>query len=281
MDADAPVNWTNPGVPEYVSNAETAVLVVYGFLTYTLVGALNGPSLWFEFATLNFTVFVLFPVKFVWIVPVTVSPTWNTPDFIDISISLGKQYLVTLIPSKNANNFDCGLKPLPSKVMFLDLIIVIASLLIVLSPRDSWSNVSVINSLVPCLVEVPISVLVIVPSSRVSRKRARLPLLLPMTVLFLVWIWEVCSTPVQTVCQPPQTVSVKPVWGSNPLSSASATTLEKFPSVGIIFGSNLTVSTQVSDAGVKSNDPVQKLSINGVTLSDLVPNGWLKYTVSS
>ena len=63
MDADAPVNWTNPGVPEYVSNAETAVLVVYGFLTYTLVGALNGPSLWFEFATLNFTVFVLFPVK--------------------------------------------------------------------------------------------------------------------------------------------------------------------------------------------------------------------------
>ena len=30
-DALAPVNWTNPGVPEYVSNAVTAVLVVYGF----------------------------------------------------------------------------------------------------------------------------------------------------------------------------------------------------------------------------------------------------------
>ena len=38
----------------------------------------------------------------------------------------------------------------------------------------------------------------------------------------------------------------------------------------MIFASNLTVSTQVSDAGVNSKTPCQKLIRKGVTLSDLV-----------
>ena len=61
-------------------------------------------------------------IKIVFIVPITVSPTW-TPDIISISISFGTQYLVTLTPSKNANNLACGKNPLPSKATFLDLIV--------------------------------------------------------------------------------------------------------------------------------------------------------------
>ena len=72
----------------------------------------------------------------VFIVPVTVSPTWKDPDFIVISNNLGIQYFVTLTPSKNAYTLDCGLNPLPSKATFLDLIVGTTSVLIVLSPRD-------------------------------------------------------------------------------------------------------------------------------------------------
>ena len=75
-------------------------------------------------------------LKSVFIVPVTVSPTWKAPDIISISISFGTQYLVTLTPSKNANNLACGKNPLPSKATFLDLIVGTIAVLIVLSPRD-------------------------------------------------------------------------------------------------------------------------------------------------
>ena len=75
-------------------------------------------------------------LKSVFIVPVTVSPTWKAPDCISISISFGTQYLVTFTPSKNANIFAYGKNPFPSKAMFLDLIVGIIAVLIVLSPRD-------------------------------------------------------------------------------------------------------------------------------------------------
>ena len=200
------------------------MLVVYGFFAYTLVGALYGPSLWLEFATLN-VIFAGSDAIF-WFdvtVPVTVSPTWKTPDFIVISNNLGVQYFVTLIPSKKAYNLDCGLNPLPSNVIFLDLIIGIVSLLTVLSPTDSWSKVSVINCLVPDLVEVPVWKVLVIVSWNVS-VISWLPCVL---VCLLVWLWGTCSDPVHTVCQPPHKISVKPVCGSRPwFFSASAMVVE-------------------------------------------------------
>lgn len=49
----------------------------------------------------------------------------------------------------------------------------------------------------------------------------------------------------------------------------------------MIFASNLTVSTQVSVAGVSSKDPCQKLIKKGVTLSDLVAKDCLAYSTSA
>ena len=76
---------------------------------------------------------------------------------------------------------------------------------------------------------------------------------------------------------------VNPVCGSKPPNdlSASATVEAKLPSLSIILASNLTVSTQVSDAGLNSRDASQKLRIKGVTLSVLVPKDCVRYGVSS
>ena len=81
--------------------------------------------------------------------------------------------------------------------------------------------------------------------------------------------------PVQLVCQPPQIIGVNPVCGSKPpnLLSAVLVTSSKLPSVSKTLSSSLTVLTQVSLEGVNLTNPCQKLSRNGVTLSDLVPKG--------
>ena len=49
----------------------------------------------------------------------------------------------------------------------------------------------------------------------------------------------------------------------------------------MIFASILAVSTQVSDAGVSSKVPCQKLIKNGVTLSDLVAKLCLNHSRSA
>ena len=209
-----------------------------------------------------------------------------------ISNNFGTQYLVTLTPSKNANNLDCGKNPFPSKATFLDLIVGIISVLIVLSPRDVWSNCSVINCLEPSLDSIPVLnvsvnvswkvVVVVVSISFHSFPEFFLVVLLPVTSFLFVTVLSF-FVPVQEVCQPPQTIGVNPVCGSKPpyLLSAVVITSAKLPSVSKTLASSLTVLTQVSVSGVNFTNPCQKLRRNGVTLSDLVPQGWLRYSASS
>ena len=65
-------------------------------------------------------------------------------------------------------------------------------------------------------------------------------------------------------------------------SDATVATLTASGSkAGSTINSSLTVSTQVSLEGVNLTNPSQKLSRNGVTLSDLVPKGWFRYCISS
>ena len=92
-------------------------------------------------------------------------------------------------------------------------------------------------------------------------------------ISFLFLTFTSFLVPVQLVCQPPQIMGVNPVCGSKPpyLLSAVLVTSSKLPSVSKTFGSSLTVFTQVSLEGVNFTNPSQKLSRNGVTLSDLVP----------
>ena len=85
--------------------------------------------------------------------PITVSPTWNTPDAILISNNLGKTYLLTSLPSKNAYNLFLGLNLLPSTVRFLDLIAGASSLLISLVPWEVLFISSTTRVLTPLLVE--------------------------------------------------------------------------------------------------------------------------------
>ena len=101
-----------------------------------------------------------------------------------------------------------------------------------------------------------------------------LVVLLPVTSFLCVTLLSFL-VPVQLVCQPPQTIGVNPVCGSKPpyLLSAVLITSSKLPSVSKTLDSSLTVLTQVSLSGVNLINPCQKLSRNGVTLSDLVPNG--------
>ena len=148
------------------------------------------------------------------------------------------------------------------------------------SPCEVISNCSVINCLCPVLVSVP-SLNVSLKVSSIVNIFHTLLTICSLSVLLSVLKFTV--SPVQTVSQPSQTALVNPVWGSKDPKdlSASAIVSAKLPSLWIILASNLTVSTHVSDAGLKSRDACQKLSIKGVTLSDLVPNGWLKYEVSS
>ena len=70
---------------------------------YTKVGSLYAPNLWFGCASLNLISAALpvDPVCQSADKPVTVSPTSNTPWFIDTSMSFGVTYLLTSWPSKN------------------------------------------------------------------------------------------------------------------------------------------------------------------------------------
>ena len=76
------------------------------------VGALYGPSIWLDAATLNLilgTAKLLIcgahPINLV--VPITVSPTWNTPEDIEISINLGTQYFVILFIAGQSAALSC------------------------------------------------------------------------------------------------------------------------------------------------------------------------------
>ena len=139
-----------------------------------------------------------------------------------------------------------------------------------------------INCLEPSLDSVPVlnvSVnvswkVVVVVFSISFQLLPRVDLLVFLPVISLLFLTLLSFlVPVQLVCQPPQTKGVNPVCGSKPpnLLSAVLVTSSKFPSVSKTFASSLTVLTQVSLEGVNLTNPSQKLSRNGVTLSDLVP----------
>ena len=246
-----------------------------------------GPPLWFGWATLK-TISALLP-GVDWlprptppIVPTTVSPTWNTPDDISISSSFGTQYLLTSCPSKNGYNLVNGLTLLETNWIFLDLKKVIKSLLTVLSPIDSLSNCSTIAVLVPvlfidsdCQVSLSISVTVVLLCV------IFLPCLWLWTLLDLVIVRSLVKVPPQLVCHAFHIVPANPFWSTPIFCWASARTEAKLPSLLITLASSLTVSTQLSLAGVNSTVPSQKLTINGVTLSLLVPKDCFTYSTSA
>ena len=252
------------------------------------VGALYGPPLCWGSATLKIISALVpgidwLPRPVPPIVPTTFSPTWKTPDVISISINFGTQYLVTSLPSKNAYIWVSGLILLATNCIFLDLMKRIISLLIVLSPKDSWSNCSTTAVLVPVLFSVP-DLTVSLTVCLVSVKTL-VPLWPPLWVwtqtLVLVSLLCLVDSPPQLVCHAFHTVPANPFCGSTPsLAEASARIAEKLPSLSIILASRRTVSTQLSVAGVNSTVPSQKLIINGVTLSLLVPKACFKYSIS-
>ena len=133
--------------------------------------------------------------------------------------------------SKNECNLVNGLNPLPSTATFLERIIGEASSLRVLSPKEKLSHDSVISCLLPDLQSNPVlkvstivsRKVVVVLTSKVSLQP--LPpsvnppvLLVSERSLVLVSV----SVPVQTVSQPFHRISVRPVCGSNPPNSLSA-----------------------------------------------------------
>ena len=88
-------------------------------------------------------------------------------------------------------------------------------------------------------------------------------------------------TPAQISSQEFHTTEPNPLWGSPPnISVKSWTDWVKFPSTFIIFAWSLSVSTQLSDAGVRSIVPPQNDIIKGVTLSVLVALVCFKYSTS-
>ena len=159
----------------------------------------------------------------------------------------------------------------------------IRSLLIVLSPCDSlWLKSSMIRLWVPVLLLLTLcststalwltlSLTLKSPSVLVRCTCLRAPVTLPVITLL----------PVQKSDQDPHIWAPNPVWASNPsLAARFATVDAKSPSLLITRASILTVSTQVSDSGVKSIIPFQYATINGVTDSVLDPNGCLEYSCS-
>ena len=142
------------------------------------------------------------------------------------------------------------------------------SLLITLSPWEVLSNCSSINSWVPCLVDVPVSKVSIQVSWKVVVSISWVNVVvLPdcdvfavtLVISVLVSDLSTISTPVHCVSHDCHRTGVRPVWGSNPpnIPDAIAIVSAKLPSCSIIFASTLAVSTQVSDAGVRSIVPVQ------------------------
>ena len=150
-------------------------------------------------------------------------------------------------------------------VIFLDLINGERSLLTTLSPRELVSNLSETSVLVPVL---------LLSTTLDVENLGNAP---PSWRLTDAWI----PAPVQIVSQEFHSIGEKPVCGSKfSVLDSLETVSAKSPSWLIILASNLTASTQVSDEGVSSIVPSQKLIKNGVTLSDLVPNGCFNHSVS-
>ena len=107
-------------------------------------------------------------------------------------------------------------------------------------------------------------------------------LLLELDVSVHELVLELELDPVHTVSHAFQTVGANPVCGSTlNCLTASCIVESKLPSTLIIFASNLTVSTQVSDDGVNSRDPCQKLIKKGVTLSFLVAKVCFNHSTSA
>ena len=215
-------------------------------------------------------------------VPTTVSPTSKVPEIAAISSNFGIQYLVTSTPSKNAYTCVSGFNLVATNWILRDLINVIRSLLTTLSPREVLSNCEVTTVLVPVLVDIPVSI----TSRRLSwttESVIKVPPPVRVDVCwFLVLVEFIIFCPVQLSIQEFQTVGANPVCGSTfkvlPVINKVSV---KLPSTSITLGSSLTVSIQVSDAGVSSIDPLQKLTRKGVTLSALVPNIWLNHSTST
>ena len=287
-------------VDEY--EPESGVLL-YGFSAKVAVGTSYGPSLWFDWAVLNVILASVFPVFWsnpvLFILPVTVSPTVNDPEIILISRSFGTQNLVTSSPSKNAYILVKGFILLETNSIFLDLMNGIMSLLTILSPTDSLSNCSVTIVLVPFLDMTPVSTVVwsvssITLVSVASIRRAGLPkpplkLLIQPPIpkvevddVSLLRVVFVTIVPVQLVSHAFQTIGAIPVCLSTFSVLANNSRVEaKSPSTSMTFAFNLAVSTQVSDAGVSSIEPFQKLIKNGVTLSVLVANDCFNHSTSA
>ena len=253
---------------------------------------MNIPSLWLEEATLKDIdgVVVLGQVPEdpdLSDSPITFSPTWNTPDDILISSSLGNTYLLTSWPSKNAYNLFLGLNLLPSTVIFLDLTAGESSLLISLVPCVVLFTSSTTRVLTPLLAESTrftcwLSVsslttfLVLLTNLRPSHW-----VVTRSTSAFLVRVVTSVSVPVHVVCQEFHTVGANPDWGSTLNCLWALAIVEaKLPSLLMILGSMLTVSTHVSPAGVNSILPCQKGTKKGVTLSVLVPKVCFNHSTS-
>ena len=201
-----------------------------------LVGTLYGPSLWFDCATLNWIsailslVIWLNPVLF--ILPFTVSPTWNDPEVIVISSNLGTQNLVTFCPSMNPYNWVKGLTFLAVNSIFLDLIYGTRSLLTTLSPTEVSSNVSCTIVLSPDLCWWSVLVVclntswVVVVDVSVIHWAGLLsgsPLIQPPWPQVLELLVVVCApsnstaeVPVHVVSHAFQITGPIPVWGSIP-----------------------------------------------------------------
>ena len=153
--------------------------------------------------------------------------------------------------------------------------------------------------MVPVLDAVPVKVVVVVVSWKVvvvlvsvwkSDPAPSPPFIQPPSFHVLLeldvsvheLVLELVLDPVHTVSHEFQTVGANPVCGSTfNVLTASCIVESKLPSTLIIFASNLTVSTQVSDAGVNSRDPCQKLIKKGVTLSFLVAKVCFNHSTSA
>ena len=119
-------------------------------------GFVLSPYLWFDWQTTHLIRAFVVVSEFAVVIPTvpnTSSPTWNVPDTISISTSLGVQNLETLILSKNGYTLVKDFIPLALNSIFLDLILWMISLLTTLLPKElvGLGNTSLTLFLVPLL----------------------------------------------------------------------------------------------------------------------------------
>ena len=101
----------------------------YGLTVNVSVGFLYEPYLWFDLATLNVPTSLALALSLEGILTSTVSPTWNVPEIMLISINFGIAYFDISTPAKNGYNRVNGLLFLEVNSIFLLLINGITSVL--------------------------------------------------------------------------------------------------------------------------------------------------------